>query len=367
MSVSPTRLLSLTDQAAEHLRGGIRAGRWKHRLPGEHKLAADLGVSHSTVARAVACLVAEGALARTGARQAYTIVSPQEPPPVGPCMLRIALLRVTPAEKTDPSMLAQIQNIRNQVKAAGHTCELVTLPAGKDTHKTGYLPRLLKETDADAWFIYMGTVEILEWFIARDVRAFALGGRCRDLPIACVAHDPVSLIQESIRRLVALNHRRIVLISLHENRNPTPSRKILAFRSELELAGVKPGEYHTPDWEETPEGLAVLLESLFRVTPPTALVCANPNTTSATLAFLARRGTNIPGHVSLVSLEETEPSWNWIFPGMRIAQPRISDAPIHRRIREWVENVAAGTPDARQTWLPMKFDEGTTVGPARTG
>ncbi|MEO5712904.1 MAG: substrate-binding domain-containing protein [Luteolibacter sp.] len=106
------------------------------------------------------------------------------------------------------------------------------------------------------------------------------------------------------------------------------------FLNELESGGVKPGEYHTPDWEETPKGLVKLLESLFQVTPPTALICTDQITTSATLAFLTRRGTDIPREVSVVSLLETDLSLEWLFPGIRVAQPLCSDVPFLRRIRE---------------------------------
>lgn len=365
MSVSPIQLLSLTDQTAGHLRDGIRSGRWKDHLPGVHKLARELGVSHSTVARAAARLVAEGALAGTGARKAYTIASPEEPPSAGPRTLHIALLRVIPSEATDLTTQTDILNIMAKVKAAGHACDLVTLPAGKDTHKTGYLPWLLKEVSADAWLIYLGTQEILEWFIARGVPVFAIGGRCRDLPIACGATDPMDMLRQSVRRLLALNHRRIVLISSHLSRRPTPSRLIRTFQEELESAGIKPGAYHSPDWDETPEGVVKLLESLFRVTPPTALICATQYSTAATLGFLNRQGMDIPGQISVVSSDESDPSWDWIFPGIRVAQPRGNEAPFYRRIRQWVANVAIGSPDTRQTWIPMRLDEGTTIGPAR--
>lgn len=363
---APLRLLSLTDQAAQHLRDGIRSGRWKDHLPGVHKLAAELGVSRNTIARAVARLVAEGALAGTGARKAHAIVSAGTPPAVGPRTLRIALLRVVPAEKSDSIAQTLLLNIIMQVKAAGHTCMFVTLPLGKDTHKTGYLPRLLKETEADVWMIYMGTLEILEWFIARGEPVFALAGRCRGLPIAAVASDGISLMRESVRRLVALKHRRIVLLSSQDSRRPTPSRLLQAFLEELEAAGVQPGEYHTPDWEETPDGVIKLLESLFQVTPPTALICTSLNTTAGTLAFLTRRGLDIPRDVSVLSLEDADPLLEWIFPGVQVAHPRVPYEPFYRRIREWVANVAVGgTPDTRQFWYTLKLDQGTTIGPAK--
>ncbi len=64
------RRTPLADQVADDLRRRIRAGEWEvgHRLPGEMRLAADLGVGRSTIREAIRQLVGQGVLvSRQGA------------------------------------------------------------------------------------------------------------------------------------------------------------------------------------------------------------------------------------------------------------------------------------------------------------
>ncbi|MEU6852660.1 GntR family transcriptional regulator [Actinacidiphila alni] len=70
MTVGTPRPSPLVEQAAQHLRERIAAGRWPvgARLPGETALAASLGVGRSTVREAVRALAGAGMLrARQGA------------------------------------------------------------------------------------------------------------------------------------------------------------------------------------------------------------------------------------------------------------------------------------------------------------
>jgi GntR family transcriptional regulator len=60
--IDRSRPLLLSEQVADDLRTDITAGEITGRLPGEHELAAQYGVSRVTVRRAVATLISEGLL-----------------------------------------------------------------------------------------------------------------------------------------------------------------------------------------------------------------------------------------------------------------------------------------------------------------
>lgn len=73
------RRTSLVEQAADELAGRIEDGEWAvgDALPGEHALAADLGVGRSTVREAVRALVSRGLVrARQGAGVFVTSATP---------------------------------------------------------------------------------------------------------------------------------------------------------------------------------------------------------------------------------------------------------------------------------------------------
>ena len=95
-------------------------------------------------------------------------------------------------------------------------------------------------------------------------------GRAATLPIPSTGYYSMDALRAAVRRLVELGHRRIVYICPDTFLHPEPSGHILAFRDELAAAGITVGAYNTPEWEETPEGLAALLDSFFKLTPPTA-------------------------------------------------------------------------------------------------
>ena len=125
-----------------------------------------------------------------------------------------------------------------------------------------------------------------------------------------------------------------------------------------------PGDYHTPDWEETPEGLDRLMEELFRLTPPTAILCLAAHTAYGVQAWLKARGLRIPQDLSLVSLWD-DVACGWISPGLRIACPSDSgSARSNRRIRSWVRGVAMDKVDKIQTLIPLQLNDGNSIGPA---
>ena len=361
------RRVSLIDQTALHLREGLRAGRWKERLPGLRPLADELKVSRHTLRAAVGVLVMQGVLKKGGDGDAYSVVD-RSLPEAAPHRraLRIALLLLEPLVSESSESQVMLMEIVTRLKSEGHDSVLVTFPSGKDSHKTGYLPRMVADAGADAWMVVRGTREVLEWFVAARLPVLALGGRAKELPVAAAGFDGDVFVRLVVRRLVELGHRRIVMISPHLARRPVYGRVVQSFGKELEAAGIKVGEYHNPDWEETPGGLCRLLDSLFRVTPPTALICVPIGATQGALSWAARRGIRIPTDLTLVSWLD-DPALAWHFPGLRPAHSVVDDVRYVKIVLEWVSGVAEGKPPLWQRLLAPRLEEGNTMGPVKPG
>jgi len=117
-------------------------------------------------------------------------------------------------------------------------------------------------------------------------------------------------------------------------------------------------------WEETPEGLYVLLENLFKMTPPTALIIEETPRVVAALRFFAERGIRVPDHVSLVSADY-DPSLAWCH--RVIAHMEWDNDPIIRRIVRWVAALRQGRADHKTINYPAEFIPGNSIGPARKG
>lgn len=355
---------SLVDQTAEFLRDGIRTGRWKARLPGVRKLAEELDVSRRTLLAATKLLRDEGWLDAKSTGVAHTIVERSGTAPAAHRSLRVAMLIPGALERHNSHIREMLLRIITQARIDGHDAFIVATPVGKDQHKTGYLEKLVKEAKADAWLVHHASLETLRWFMEKQIPVLAMGGRSNDLPIASASFPVAGPMRELVRRLTGLGHRRIVLIVSDLTRRPTFSPMLTAYREELEACGITPGEYNSPDWEETPEGLEALMQSLFAVTPPTAIICWHLNVTVGVLSFFARKGLRTPEDASLFFCGD-DPSLAWHVPGMQMARFDFDEDARLKHIRRWVEDLSNGRPQTHVYDKPFGIIEGTTIGPAK--
>lgn len=155
--------------------------------------------------------------------------------------------------------------------------------------------RLVNGTEADAWIVMAASREILEWFSHQEKPAFALFGRRGGLLIAGVAPDKLPAMITATRALTGMGHRRIVLLVRTRRRLPESGRLEQAFLDELAAQGIEPGSYHLPHWEESASGFHARLDSLFQMTPPTALILDEEPLFVAALQFCASRGISMCG------------------------------------------------------------------------
>jgi len=251
--------------------------------------------------------------------------------------------------------------VEHDLEAAGHE---VFLSSTSQTQLRDGVPRLkrhLRENPADAWIVDAGSRPLLEWFAGEKTPCLALYGRTDGLEIARTGPEKVPAYIAATRQLVALGHKRIVLITRGERRKPVLGNIEQAFLEELAAHGIKSGPYNLPDWEETPEGYETLLVNLFRVTPPTALIIDESPRVVAAIHFLARRHIALPEQVSLVATDY-DTSLAWCHPV--IAHMRWDNDPIVRRIVRWVAAVRRGRADRKKINFPAEFIPGGSIGPA---
>jgi DNA-binding LacI/PurR family transcriptional regulator len=222
--------------------------------------------------------------------------------------------------------------------------------------------RMVETTEADAWVVCSAPREVLEWFAAQHLPAFAFFGQRRGLPIAAVGPDKAPAMIAATRALIKLGHRSIVMLTRRAVRLPEPGAVVQAFLDELDAHGITPSAYHLPDWEENPEAFYERLESLFQITPPTALIIEEAPLYVAALQFCSSRGLRVPEDVSLVC-DDPSPTFEWSRPA--VAHIRWETGPVVRRIVRWAANVSQGKRDLRQTLTKAEFVAGGTIGPVK--
>ena len=100
--------------------------------------------------------------------------------------------------------------------------------------------------------------------------------------------------------------------------------------------------------------------SLFRVTPPTALIIDEAPFFIATQQFLASRGIRVPQQVSLICTD-ADSTFTWCLPS--VSHIRWDSRLVARRIVRWAAAVSRGRKDVKQSFTLAEFVKGGTIGP----
>lgn len=354
--MKPFRPLSVAEQLAAHLREEILRGTLNDTMPGVHQLRETLGTSPQTVVEALKILGHQGLLVSQGPGRRSRIVIPENIRPPG---LRVEIMLYEKADVTEDYII----ELKHQLMEAGHSPRFsrkCLLELGMDVKR---VVRHVEKTEADAWVVMAGSQPILDWFATHcPVPTLALFGRIRDVQqLAGVMPDKNNALTTVVRKLVALGHRRVVLIVRAERRLPQPGAFEQMFLNLLVEQGIKTGPYNLPDWEENPAGLCRCLDSLHGLTPPTALILDEAALFMTARLHLAQRGIMVPRDVSMVCLD-SNPAFEWSCPA--VSHVGWDSGAVVRRILQWADNIARGREDSRKTFLKATFIEGETIGPA---
>ena len=352
--VESFRIYSPSEQVADHLRRELLRGVWTIEIPGTPQLSRELGVDRKTIIAALGILESEGLLVSQGPGKRRKVLSPEkfEAP-----SLRIGILLYEQADRR----LDYIVDLQHQLSVAGHQVQI----AGKTLTELGMEPErvkhLVQKTDRSAWIVVAGSREVLQGFASESIPAFALFGRIGRVPLASTGPAKQSALAAAIERLVSFEHRRIVMLVREERRKPQPGFLERAFLKELVDRGIPAGGYNLPEWSNSMAEYHRCLDSLFDLTPPTALIIDEAPLLVSAQQYLAQKGVLSPQNVSLVCLDP-DPTFAWCKPS--IAHVRWPKEPIIRRIVRWSANVARGKEDVRKTSTIAEFVDGETIGPA---
>lgn len=351
--------LSRAEQAAEQLKQWLSDGSLGQELPGVETLAVECGVSPVTMRQALRILERDGFISNLGPGRGRTVQMSSQQRAKGRS-LQVAMLSSSGRESIDLGYRKLLDLFESELFSMGHRFFILPMTQQDLGYDTSRIIKRVEKEKVDLWVVDSAQAELLRWFASRPQPVFACGGQFLDVPgIAATGSFAVPVTMDTVRRLCQLGHRRIVCLKAGSLRKNLPFRRTLF--STLEEAGIKASNYNLPDWEETAEGLHQLLDSLFQVSPPTALIVASPVWMQGVLSFLALRGLKTPDDVSLVC-ERYDPGLAWCRP--KITHFQHDDDGALRILRRWMKGVIDSKPYTKQTLLPVKVVEGGTVGPA---
>ena len=360
------RRKSLPEQVVEWLREGAHAGRWSAGLPGLGTLAKEFGVAEGTVRRAVRLLEKEGVFSYAGAGRRRQVAPGQANGHTKPARsLRVAVLLRDRLENDSAGFRWAMATAQAKIEAKGHHMVILKKTQADFQFDDSRIIRMLRKEAADLWILVAGSPHLMKWFAAQDKRVFAIGGAYWGMPkVAGAGANAISAHLETIRRLCALGHRRIVFLmpSFVRQVDGKPSSIAKMIMEELAAHGISGGSYHLPEFEETPEGLRARLDALFRVTPPTAIFATYPGWMFGVLSYLAARGLKVPDDVSVVCGNEAS-GFVWMQPP--VSHYQHDDITMVRRMVEWVSHWSQGRSNFKQESLLTRLIEQGSIGPAK--
>ncbi len=352
--MEPFRLRPTSQQLADHLRRQIQNGNLKGSLPGVQSLVKTLGVNSMAVGHAVEQLEKEGLVIYQGDRRKRLIADVPRPTPT---RLKVGILHYNASSRTRHDMLS----IRQELMNAGH--DVVECPKTMQelNMRISRISKAVSPIETDAWIVGSGSTEILQWFADRDTPALALHGRQMTIDMPGIAIRKLPIIEQLIERLAAEGHRRITLLTPGYRRGSHLGLFEQSFLNYLEANGIPTGPYNLPEWENTPQGLKQVLNSLFQVTPPTALIVSDATMMHSVQLYLASNGMFAPKDISLFC-NDFEDSFQWTDP--EISHIRWDHRPAVRRVVKWADSIVQNKEDTKRTFIKAHRHEGGTIGPA---
>lgn len=353
--MEPFRAQSTSEQLSTYLKRQILAGVFDDSLPGINQLVTMLGVNSRAVEAAVRRLESEGLLEARGVGKSRRINTSRSRERTKALRIRVLLY-----ERTNRGLFYIIE-LLSKLREAGFVADFADKSLMELGMNVGRVSRFVAAKPADAWIVCGGSREILQWFSEQAFPAFAMFGVSSGLPIAGTSVRKSPAMVEAVGRLISLGHRRIVMLCREDRRKPEPALYEREFLAELKRHGLATGPYNLPDWEETAEGLRVLLHSLFAHTPPTAIIIDGPSLYHATSQFLGRRGYYAPEKISLIC-NDPDPGFNWCHPA--VTHMSWDHQALVRRALRWTHLISRDEIDRSQRPVDAKFFEGGTIGPA---
>jgi len=337
--------LTLVDQVANHLRREIARGRWADSIAGRKVLVRELGVNGSTVERAMGQLEKEGLLEAQGKgkpRRVRGVAVPSVP------CTRVAIMLYEPAD----AYHALIVDLQHQLSKSGHVVSFASKSLMELRHDPKRVLAVLEKTPADAYILLAASKPVLRAVLELPAPVFALFGRMADLPMAGVGQNTLKAMREAIDCLCHHGHERIVKLTREENLKGDLGSVERDFLNHLKSRGLPTSSYNLPHWQNTPQGFHRCLEELFRVTPPTAIILDEWKLYYLARNYLAGKRGRASRDAVCISMDYHE-SFDWCRP--LVPHFYCDQQKYAKRTVQWVNNVARGRKDVRQTNIFSRF------------
>ena len=332
----------------------VESGEWQQLLPGERRLATVLQVGRDTIRLALQELEREGLLgsAEAGSRRRIRSVATNQ---AASRTLRISLLAHRRLEQLPQPLLLEIDRIRSTLADKGGSLELIAPPWYEQKNPANRLATLLDEEPCSAWILLRSSAAVQEWFMQRRIPCLIRGYPHPGISLPHLDVDWRATARHAAGQLWRLGHRRAAIL--------VPADPLKGV--EAAVQGVKDldedGFEATTQVEDgSPSGVARVLSRALQVkNPPTAIIATRARQAATALTWLASKGIQVPGHISLITLA-SEPFLDHLVP--EISGYRTDPDAVAKLVTRRLERIVGGDPSpGGSPWISPEVVKGASL------
>jgi DNA-binding LacI/PurR family transcriptional regulator len=350
---------ALVIQAAECLRATLARGEWTGHLPGARELSAQMQISRSTLAHALAILQQEGLIEVAHGRRTAILRRPRRRAvPPGPVIFLTSLL----PEQMDGEQHRLLGEIFRRVRDAGYPPHLHVDPRLSWQKPTRYLEVLTRRTPSACWVLSLVDRAVQHWFAERHMPALVWGTPHPGIRLPAIDVNFADVVDDAMDRFVQRGHRAVALITFQSD---IAGQRCIEKRF-LERVGQSPilgGDAAVFCHDRTTEGVCRAVDALLGAAArPTAVLVVGADWALTVSGYLASRKLSVPRDMSIVCTNY-QPLLSAAFPSIAGYQARFSSllACATKRI---VSLARMGVLPARITHIPVVFEPGHSLGDA---
>lgn len=285
-----------------HIRAKIIDGSFSGRLPPEHQLAKDFGVSYMTVRRALGDLIDDGLVVREHGEGTF-VSRPGNKRKLSRTILA-SLHRGIPGGLSNPYYAEILDGMEGECRRRGFSLA-VTIGLDDEIAKFRQTGRFIPiKADGIVMPVSEHIRKELET-LSRFIPVVYIGDWQRRHAFPSVGVDTCKAFHSLMAHLLKLGHRRIAFAMHNYECNLEREGRLRAWRESMANAGIPemPGYFFRTD-DTFKGGLAAAEHFLSLKERPTAIACHCDIIAAGVLKGFLERGVNIPDEISVTGFDD---------------------------------------------------------------
>ncbi len=356
MSMQVPRPDTLVEKTAAALRAAIGERRLGPSLPGEPRLAHELGVSRRTLRSALEILTSEGLISQAGRGTARMVLATPDARNHNASAPVIGVILPRPIDELSPGTQDLMRDLAEALSPEHAEFVYHHSSVAHLSKPEKHLQAVVDERRVDLWLLYEASLPVAHFFEISQIPAVVCGGPAFNSTLPYCAFDGMATLRHAIGVLSRAGHTRIIAPLRYDR----PSR-VEALRDELKKRHIDfIEEYHCPVWNNDPNTLRQLLRRLFDLSHrPTAIILNGLDALIVLYSTLLEKGLTVPNDISII-VSGSDPTFEHFSP--RLNHYTTPHKKLAQVLAKMIRAILRGqAPKNRQEVLLMDYLKGESV------